>query len=63
MDFHPPAKSGGGGTSWGATLGAGGRGVMRAAAGGKLLHNFFMNESLGQAHYFVYTRAKLCFEF
>ena len=36
MDFHP-GKSGGG-TSWGATLGAGGRGVMRAAAGGK---NYF----------------------
>ena len=35
MDFGHPGKSGGGGTSWGATLGAGGRGVMRAAAGGK----------------------------
>ena len=41
MDFHP-GKSGGG-TSWGATLGAGGRGVMRAAAGGK---NYFEKKGL-----------------
>ena len=40
MDFHP-GKSGGG-TSWGATLGAGGRGVMRAAAGGKIHFFFFL---------------------
>ena len=41
MDFHP-GKSGGG-TSWGATLGAGGRGVMRAAAGGKIHFFFFLS--------------------
>ena len=40
MDFGHPGKSGGG-TSWGATLGAGGRGVMRAAAGGNFLLLFF----------------------
>ena len=54
MDFHP-AKSGGG-TSWGATLGAGGRGVMRAAAGGKL---FVVNFSESWMNHFDH---RLCLQ-
>ena len=50
MDFHP-GKSGGG-TSWGATLGAGGRGVMRAAAGGKI-HFFVFFQEIPLSFFFI----------
>ena len=53
MDFggHPPKSAGG--TSWGATLGAGGRGVMRAAAGGKTEFNFSDSKSIFDIFFFV----------
>ena len=43
-----------GGTSWGATLGAGSRGVMRAAAGGKSKFKMTQNSTPSQDSYDIF---------